>query len=295
MKRKFSVATYKLPTEPVKKITLLIIILVALTLTVSLVQRVAQYLTSAQTPSGLISNLQVYDTENSVYWAVQTNLQVGDFMYGDRSNKFTKLSPLVVGSDWIRTADLSKKYEEIPLTTFDVTETVTVYVAHNDRITEKPGWLSPDFGWVNTGIDLYNDIDPPDRYALHAKTFTPGTVVLGPNGDNRSGMYTIIVKTDGATGTPTTSPTTTPTTTTPSPTMVNSPTPETTPSPSPTGYVCSSAPGDVNADGNVDILDIVEIVIVYLQPASVNPCADLNGDGIINILDIVVVIENYSK
>ena len=247
----------------------------------------AYYLSNAQTQQGSISDLSVFDSGNASSWTTRTNLQVGDVVYGDRSNKFTKISPLVVGSDWIRVADLSKHYEGDTLATFNVNKDVVVYVAHNDRITVKPNWLSLDQGWTNTGIDLLNDIDPPDRYTLFAKNFTSGTVYLGPNGDNRSGMYTIIVVPDAST---INSPT--PQTASPTPTLTLSPTVTST---SPTLPACSSMAGDVNADNIVDILDIAEIVIVYLQPSTANFCADLNGDGIINILDIVIVIENYSK
>ncbi len=59
-------------------------------------------------------------------------------------------------------------------------------------------------------------------------------------------------------------------------------------------YEDQSIPGDVNADGSVDVLDIVLIVNVILTGAELTPeqlyIMDLNGDGSANILDIVQLV-----
>jgi len=54
-------------------------------------------------------------------------------------------------------------------------------------------------------------------------------------------------------------------------------------------------PGDINEDGVINILDVVQLVDAILEtplgenlPASTMPQADFNGDGFIDILDIVV-------
>jgi hypothetical protein len=51
----------------------------------------------------------------------------------------------------------------------------------------------------------------------------------------------------------------------------------------------SSQNGDVNADGVVNILDVVLLVNLVLSN-EYNPSGDLNSDGTINILDVVVLV-----
>ena len=48
-------------------------------------------------------------------------------------------------------------------------------------------------------------------------------------------------------------------------------------------------PGDINMDGNVNILDIINAANCILSDCF-DPCADLNGDGAINILDIINLV-----
>ena len=65
------------------------------------------------------------------------------------------------------------------------------------------------------------------------------------------------------------------------------------------GYIEFQGPevcvaGDVNSDGIVDILDIVQSIGIIMDtvfPTPVQSCAaDLNSDGIIDILDIVSLV-----
>ena len=50
-----------------------------------------------------------------------------------------------------------------------------------------------------------------------------------------------------------------------------------------------SITGDVNDDGTVNILDIVQLVNMILSE-DYQESADLNGDGNLNILDIVQLV-----
>uniref|UniRef100_UPI000B1ADC71 dockerin type I domain-containing protein n=2 Tax=Pelagibacter ubique TaxID=198252 RepID=UPI000B1ADC71 len=56
---------------------------------------------------------------------------------------------------------------------------------------------------------------------------------------------------------------------------------------------CTNAAGDVNEDGTVNILDIVQVANYILVGGNLEGCgleaADVNGDGFINILDIVQI------
>ena len=49
--------------------------------------------------------------------------------------------------------------------------------------------------------------------------------------------------------------------------------------------------GDINADGDVNVLDVVLIVAIILDSDSENnPQADINNDGNIDVLDVVQLI-----
>ncbi len=55
-----------------------------------------------------------------------------------------------------------------------------------------------------------------------------------------------------------------------------------------------SLPGDVSGDGNLDVIDIVQIVDFILSPnngSEVDSCSDINNDGFINIIDVVIFVE----
>ena len=51
--------------------------------------------------------------------------------------------------------------------------------------------------------------------------------------------------------------------------------------------------GDVNGDGQINVLDIVlttNIILCQDCPDNYDACADLNGDGSVNVLDIVSLV-----
>jgi alpha-D-xyloside xylohydrolase len=185
--------------------------------------------------AGLITNMVVSDSGNAVDWSIQANLQSGNQQFGDRTFTFTTVPPSVAGCDWIRTANDSKSYASDPLVTLTVTANADVYVAHDDRITTKPSWMT---GWTDTGENLVNNEPTPKPFSLYKKSYTANSSVpLGRNGNTSYSMYTVIVKAAGPTATPT--PTPTPgATATPTPTPGNTvtpmPTPSNTPTPSPT-------------------------------------------------------------
>ena len=49
---------------------------------------------------------------------------------------------------------------------------------------------------------------------------------------------------------------------------------------------------DVNGDGSVNVLDVIELLLCFGQPA-VPPCdtgQDVNGDGDVNVLDLIELL-----
>ena len=55
------------------------------------------------------------------------------------------------------------------------------------------------------------------------------------------------------------------------------------------------ATGDVNRDGQVNVLDMILVSRHFGEDASVNPQADVNRDGIINIQDLIVVAQHLGE
>ena len=62
------------------------------------------------------------------------------------------------------------------------------------------------------------------------------------------------------------------------------------------GFTCGDAeiPGDVNGDGVVNVLDLIDLLLCFGQPAG-PPCdlADVNGDGTVNVLDLIELLLNF--
>ena len=50
-----------------------------------------------------------------------------------------------------------------------------------------------------------------------------------------------------------------------------------------------SLQGDMNGDGELNILDVVALVNIILSENELNPLGDMNGDGVYNILDVVIL------
>lgn len=61
-----------------------------------------------------------------------------------------------------------------------------------------------------------------------------------------------------------------------------------------TGSDCDETPGDVNADGIINVLDIISIINFILGLSDPTECqfsaADMNGDQTLDILDIILIV-----
>lgn len=140
----------------------------------------------------LIKALTVNDSANSADWRIQSNLQVGDTIYGDRTFKFTQIPQKLLGSEWIRTACDSKMYASDEAS-FIAKSDITVYVGLDTRTTSIPTWLN---GWTNTGETAASDNSV--TYNLYKKDFSANSaVLLGTNGASASTVnYTVAVTPD---------------------------------------------------------------------------------------------------
>ncbi|HTU72657.1 MAG TPA: glycosyl hydrolase family 28 protein [Trebonia sp.] len=155
-----------------------------------------QYATITVTVTGgvtlAITGLSVADTANAASWSVQSNLQPGDQLYGDRTIAVASVPAALTGAAWIRTANSSKSATESPLVTFTINTPATVAVAVDTRLARLP-WL--DSTWTDSGLQITDNEGTPRTFEVYTKTFPAGTVTLGPQADltNGSSMYTIAV------------------------------------------------------------------------------------------------------
>ncbi|HEV2953117.1 MAG TPA: fibronectin type III domain-containing protein, partial [Candidatus Dormibacteraeota bacterium] len=136
--------------------------------------------------SGTISNLIVGDTTNASNWSIQSNLQVGNLCYGDRTYTMTYVAPSLLGSVWVRPAANSKTSTANPLVTFTISQSMTVSVAVDARIGRR-SWM--DSSWVDSGLQIVDSESTPTHFEVFQKTFQAGQVSLGPNVQSGSSSY----------------------------------------------------------------------------------------------------------
>ena len=48
--------------------------------------------------------------------------------------------------------------------------------------------------------------------------------------------------------------------------------------------------GDLNLDGTINILDVIEMVSLILEDSTYNELADINSDGMINVVDVIQLV-----
>ncbi|WP_447964970.1 Ig-like domain-containing protein [Nitrospira sp. Ecomares 2.1] len=149
-----------------------------------------------------ISNLAV--SSGKAYVLPTSGLQAGATVYIDRTYTFTTVPTLVQGARYIQTANNDKAATNSTFLSFTVNQPVSVYVAHGDRITSKPSWLST---FTDTGTNL---VTSDATFSLFVRSFPAGTITLGGNASGGCcSMYSVSVKPQGGTPADTTSPTVT--------------------------------------------------------------------------------------
>lgn len=127
------------------------------------------------------------------YQVILDGLQVGATVYMDRSFTFFMIPGPIQGATYIQTANADKSSQGSSFFSFDVNQPVTVYVGHDQRITDTPSWLS---AFTLTG-ETWASSDTTFR--VYTQTFPTGTVILGGNHETATGksMYTVAVVSNG--------------------------------------------------------------------------------------------------
>ena len=57
------------------------------------------------------------------------------------------------------------------------------------------------------------------------------------------------------------------------------------------GLKAAALTGDVNGDGEVNVVDITALIDAIMNDITDNPRADVNGDGNIDVVDITALID----
>ena len=122
-------------------------------------------------------------------------LTAGVRVYSDRDYVYINVPSFLEGKSYIATSNADLFSSDTNFLTFSIDKSAIVYVAHDDRYTNKPSWLNSfqdtganlEYLWGNSVITL----------SLYGKEYPKGQVVLGGNvlpGENANhGMYAVVI------------------------------------------------------------------------------------------------------
>ena len=57
-----------------------------------------------------------------------------------------------------------------------------------------------------------------------------------------------------------------------------------------TQAITGNTTGDLNSDGIINILDVIEVVSLILENSQYNELADLDSDGLVNVIDVILLV-----
>ncbi|HEX7350200.1 fibronectin type III domain-containing protein [Brachybacterium sp.] len=143
---------------------------------------------------GVVNDDSGDGADNAADWSVQSDLQVGDLVAGDRSGyTFAEVPEEIRGAEWIRTAVDSRASGAEDTLRFHAAADARVLIAHDSRISEQPAWLAEDY--AATGLRLTDT--QPVSWELFSRDVAAGEdVIIGPNaGGNRMNYLVVVVPT----------------------------------------------------------------------------------------------------
>ncbi len=198
----------------------------------------------------LLTEVQILDYSTYADWRVDTDIQIGDMVFGDRDVTYTSIPAGLIGGEALVTA-CDAKNTTTDLAVCTAGEAIDVYVALDHRVTTLPAWLQ---GWEATGGTVTNSKDVV--FDLYRTTLSKGDVLtLGANGQSSGCVnYTVFAVEAG------------------------------------TPVLLSLLAGDVTMDGKVNGFDLALQKRGTLQgfgSESAARCGDVNADGSNTVQDIV--------
>jgi len=142
-----------------------------------------------------LAPLEISNLNPSAYNIVYDALNTGQLLYVDRTVGYASVPATYQGMTFIQTANDDKQSSGSSFVSFDINYDCTIYVAHDDRLSTKPSWLTTNF--TDTGDDLVDDSGESVHLSLYEKVFSAGTVTLGGNeggGQPDCSMYTVVIE-----------------------------------------------------------------------------------------------------
>ncbi len=196
----------------------------------------------APVSGNLISSMEKKDLDYHSAWGIDTNLQAGDLVFGDREVTFTVIDDALVGSELILTA-CDSKFTTTELAVITAAEDIILSVGFDARLTAIPAWAAR-FTKTEMTCTSSNDI----TFVIYQTKVAAGeSIALGAQGTS-SGVVNYIAV---ATAIPQE-------TTTTVPVLVKQ--------------------GDVNCDGDVKINDVILLNRFLAEDAS----AIVSEQGMLN-------------
>ncbi|MDG5816668.1 T9SS type A sorting domain-containing protein [Chitinispirillales bacterium ANBcel5] len=142
-------------------------------------------------------NLTLFETTNANNWNIMSDFSSGQTSFGDRDFIVESIPDYLNGSEWIQTAMNSRTNASIDNYAFFTANTNGfLFIAHSDRIEEKPEWLS-NYENTEETITIEEDTETHRTLTLYRKAISQGDEIeLGINssdGTTLSLMYIPII------------------------------------------------------------------------------------------------------
>ncbi|MEO6329084.1 MAG: InlB B-repeat-containing protein, partial [Ginsengibacter sp.] len=108
------------------------------------------------------------------------DLVTGVTIYTDRTYQTTSVPPFLNNAPFIRTPNDDKANNTASMLSFNLTQSATLYVAYDPRVTVLPAWLS---SWQKLAAVQVVGINDPtiNHLDLYSKSYAAGPVTLGGN------------------------------------------------------------------------------------------------------------------
>ncbi|MDG5814309.1 T9SS type A sorting domain-containing protein [Chitinispirillales bacterium ANBcel5] len=144
-----------------------------------------------------IENLLIYEVSHGANWNIRSGIQNGQTVFGDRDFTFADVPDALAGEEWIQTAMNSRSNTSLSeYAEFSAKEEVSIYIAHSDRVEEKPDWLS-EYDLTDMVVTVQEDATTQRTLSVYQKTVSENEQIsLGINsndGTTTSLMYFVIV------------------------------------------------------------------------------------------------------